>query len=86
MQQNERPCTYEARISFPDRRHAEIVAEVISTDAELRPKQVDRRLTVKDAMLVIQVDAIDAKVLRTAVTSLYDFIRVSIEALAIMPR
>lgn len=81
-----KPCSYEGRICFPQRHQAEIVAEAVSTDAELRPELVDRHVYIDNSTLVIQVEATDVKVLRTAVTSFYDFIRVSIRTLAIVPQ
>lgn len=82
----EKTCSYEARINLPHAWSATIVAEAVSVDPELRPDQVTRQLTVHDSAVLINVTAMDAKMLRTAVTSLYDFIRVSIHALATVPR
>lgn len=81
-----KPCSYVGHICFPHRREAEIVAEAVSADAELRQELVDRRLHIANSTLVIQIEATDVKVLRTAVTSLYDFIRVSIQTLVIVPQ
>ena len=73
---------YEARIEMPSAELANIVATVINVDPELRPEEVARSLRVEGSAFVIDVAAKDPKSLRTAVGSLYDFIRVSMVAIA----
>lgn len=77
-----RDCTYQARIEMPSAKHAEIVATAVNVDPELRPDEVSRTISVDGNAFVIDVAATDAKSLRTAVASLYDFIRVSLAAIA----
>lgn len=83
MIKNNFQCNYTAEIAFPEPRHAEIVCKVLTTDEELRPDQVDRKLTYSGNVLNVKVDAIDVKTLRTSVNSLYDFMKVSIETMTI---
>lgn len=78
----DKPYKYRARLQLPSPRHAEIVAAAISVDPELRPDDVDRSVTADGAVFVIDVAARDPRMLRTAVGSLYDFVRVSLTALA----
>lgn len=78
-------CSYEARLPFPSARLATIVSVAVSVDAELRPEQVTRHLTVEQSTLVIRLSATDPKQLRTAISSLFDFIRVSVSTLNTVP-
>lgn len=82
---NDGLCTYEARLPFPTARLATIVCEAVNADPELRPEQVTRDMSVDHETLVIRLSATDVKHLRTAVTSLYDFVQVSITTLATVP-
>lgn len=75
-------CHYDASITFPFERYATIVARALSTDDELRPDHVRREIQVEGTVLRLRMDATDIRSLRTSVTSLYDFMRVSIEAVA----
>lgn len=74
--------TYQARIDMPSAKYAEIVATAISVDPELRPEEVSRTISVDGNAFVIDIAATDLKSLRTVVGSLYDFIRVSLAAIA----
>lgn len=75
-----KPCKYEARIEMPTAEQAIIVSKAVSVDPELRPEEVSRIIRAEGNSIVIDVAATDVKSLRTAVSSLYDFIRVSIRA------
>lgn len=77
---------YSSDIELPSASDARIVAAAVSTDGELRPEQVERTITTDGTKLQIRVRARDARSLRTSVVSLYDFVRVSVEALSIVPR
>lgn len=77
-----KPYKYEARIEMPTPEQATIVTRAVSVDPELRPTEVSRVLRVDGSAIVIEMAATDAKSLRTAVTSIYDFIRVSLRAVA----
>lgn len=79
------PFRYTARLPLPSARHAQIVAEAVSADPELRPELVRRTLHTDGCDLVLDLRATDARSLRTAVTSLYDFVRVSVTTLAAFP-
>lgn len=73
---------YEARIQMPNAFAAEVVAKAVSVDPELRPDQVNRTVSADGCFIVLKVDAKDVKSLRTAVTSIYDFLIVSVTAVA----
>lgn len=73
---------YEARIEMPSESYAEIVAKAINVDPELRPDEVSRIIHVDGNAFIIDIAATDLKSLRTSVSSVYDFIRVSLAALA----
>lgn len=73
---------YEARIEMPSKKYAEIVATAINVDPELRPDEVTRTIHVDGNAFIIDIAATDLKSLRTSVGSVYDFIRVSLAALA----
>lgn len=77
-----KPFTYRARIEMPTAHLANIVATSVNVDPELRPDQVSRHLQVDSNAFIIQLSATDPKSLRTAVSSIYDFIRVSVTAVA----
>lgn len=77
-----KPFKYKAQIEMLDAKQATIVARSVDVDPELRPEEVTRSIRVEGNAFVIEVAASDAKTLRTAVTSLYDFIRVSLLAVA----
>jgi len=74
--------SYVAHIQLQSITQANIVASAIGADPELRPEEVDRKIYVEEDMFVMHLSANDLKTLRTAVGSLYDFIRVSLLALA----
>ena len=72
---------YTSRIQMPSAKWAEIVLQATCVDPELRPEEVQRNMAVQDSSLVIEFHAKSARTLRTAVTSLYDFVRVSLVAI-----
>lgn len=74
-------ASYSATIEMPNAKCASLVATAVGVDPELRPDDVRRDLHADGSSLVIHVKAKDAKALRTSVTSLYDFIDVSLAAL-----
>lgn len=78
---SDKPFQYHARIEMPSQKLANIVATSLNVDPELRPQQVERNIQVDGNAFVIQVSAKDPKSLRTSVSSLYDFIRVSLTAI-----
>ena len=73
---------YSATIKMPSEEYALIVCRAVSVDPELRPDEVDRSITAHGDVIHINVSSTNVKTLRTAVTSLYDFIRVSMKAVA----
>lgn len=80
--EQEHPNHYEANIQMPTPFLASVVAQAISVDPELRPADVTRKVFAQEHDLVISIHAKDPKSLRTSVTSLFDFIKVSLMAVA----
>lgn len=77
-----KPYMYESKIQLPTERAAAIVAAAIDVDPELRPTEVTRRIRVEGPILFFNMSADNPKLLRNSVVSLYDFIRVSLSAIA----
>lgn len=80
------PTHYSAKIDMPTAFAASVVAQAIAVDPELRPDCVKRHIYATGDVINIEVEAKDVKSLRTAVTSLYDFIKISIMAVAQFPQ
>lgn len=76
------PHRYEAHIQMPNAFSASVVAQAVSVDPELRPHMATRDVKAEDDFIHINISATDVKTLRTVVTSLYDFIHVSLQATA----
>lgn len=75
------PYSYKACLQLPSQRFAEIVNAATAVDPELRPGEVERITYAEGSQFHIHVSAQSARSLRTAVTSFYDFVKVSLAAL-----
>jgi len=65
---------YELEVKFPRNEWANVVRNSLAVDKELHPDQVKKSLTVEGETLKCVFVAVDPKILRTAVSSFYDFL------------
>lgn len=69
------------RITLPTEEYATIMKESIDVDKELQPDKVLRVLTVEADALVVTFKAINAKMLRVAISSFFDMATVAAKTL-----
>ena len=69
------------RIALPNAEYATIMKEAIDVDKELQPDKVLRILTVEATSLVVTFKALNAKMLRVAISSFFDMAAVSAKTL-----
>ncbi|KAI8825740.1 CTAG/Pcc1 family [Fimicolochytrium jonesii] len=75
-------------VPFPSTHLASIAQKVLSVDRELKPNECRKAFTVREgnspdsqAELIVTIDAISARVLRTSVSSIFDFLALVVETM-----
>lgn len=75
------PFEWTATIPFEQPRHAECVHQTLAVDPELRPAEVERKLTLDGAALTIHFKARSARMLRAAVGTFLDLVALAVRTL-----
>mmetsp|Transcript_8630 Transcript_8630/g.21465 ORF Transcript_8630/g.21465 Transcript_8630/m.21465 type:complete len:94 (+) Transcript_8630:95-376(+) len=79
------PFHYDIEVDLPSPRHAEIARAALAVDKEPRPAAAKKTLIVNGSRLEIHVEAVDARTLRAASSSLWDYLAVVCETFATFP-
>jgi tRNA threonylcarbamoyladenosine modification (KEOPS) complex Pcc1 subunit len=70
----EQSYKYELSIDYPKSEWAQYVANTLSVDKELRPKVISKKIQATGNTLNVVFSSSDLKMLRTVVSSFYDFL------------
>ena len=70
------------RVNYESAEHAEIARTTLSVDKEIQPKKVQRTVSCSGAVLVISFQATELKLLRVAISSMFDLTKVVSQTLA----
>ena len=65
------------RMAFPDARKAEVVANTLAVDDELQPDKITKAITTEGNVLVVDYAATEHRLLRVAVSSMFDSVNVA---------
>ncbi|PVU97464.1 hypothetical protein BB560_005739, partial [Smittium megazygosporum] len=74
MDQKNEKLKFSLRIPFHSQRFAEIACSSLSADKEPNPTEITRTMSVENSELVIEYHTANLKLLRTAVSSLFDLL------------
>ncbi|KAI9004137.1 transcription factor Pcc1-domain-containing protein [Gaertneriomyces semiglobifer] len=75
-------CRYRSlSIPFPTSHHANIARQVLSVERELKPSECQKTLTVNGTSLVIEINAISARVLRTSSSSILEMVGLVVDTM-----
>jgi len=64
----------ELEVDYPRAEWAQIICNSLAVDKELHPNQVHKELSIHGNTLKIVFAAVDPRMLRTSVSSFYDFL------------
>ena len=70
------------RVRYASAEHAEIARRTIAVDSEIQPLKISKEYEVVGETLVITVRATELRLLRVALNSLFDMLRVVSQSLA----
>lgn len=68
-------------IKLQNAKQATMLKQCLEIDEELQPNRIHRLIEAKDNILIIQYEAEDAKLLRVAMSSMFDMVTVTIKTL-----
>jgi len=69
---------YELVINLHRTEYAQAVCKALAVDKELHPEDVQKLLSEDGAVLRVNFSAVEPKILRTAISSFYDFLTLAI--------
>jgi EKC/KEOPS complex subunit PCC1/LAGE3 len=73
--------SYSSTVTFEEENHASTVHTAMSVDAELRPDDVKRELSLDGTRMTLAFASNDARMLRAAVGTFYDLLALAVRTL-----
>ena len=69
------------RVQFASASHASVAARSLAVDTDLQPERAGRHFNVEDDILVVTLEAVDARLLRVITLSFFDMLSVVLRTL-----
>jgi hypothetical protein len=76
------PCRADVRVCYESAEHAKIARDTLAVDEEIQPTKIQRSYSIQGGALTIHFAAVEVRLLRVALSSIFDMLQVISNTLA----